>query len=120
MNRIKLKNVRHVRRRKGIRRRILGVPAKPRLTVFRSSKHIYAQVIDDLSGRTIAAASTTDKGHRPGNGGNCEAAKSVGGRLADRAKEAGVSSVVFDRNGYKFHGRVKALADAAREAGLKF
>jgi len=121
MKRIQLKIRRQVRRKKGIRKKILGVPSRPRLTVFRSAKHIYAQVIDDLQGRTLAAASTMDKaGAKPPNGGNCNAATEVGKVIAERAKEAGIESVVFDRNGYRFHGRIKALADAAREGGLKF
>jgi len=95
---------------------------RPRLTVFRSSKHIYAQVIDDLSGRTLVAASSLDKNLKEGakTGANKDAAAAVGKLLAERAKAAGVTSVVFDRGGYLFHGRVKALADAAREGGLQF
>ena len=95
---------------------------KPRLSVFRSSKHIYAQVIDDIEGRTVAAASTLDKGLREGlkTGADREAAAQVGKLVAERAKSAGVETVVFDRGGYLYHGRVKALGDAAREAGLKF
>ena len=90
-----------------------------RLSVHRSSKHIYAQVIDDLSGRTLASASTVEKGQKADNGGNCAAATSVGKSLADRAREAGIERVVFDRNGYRYHGRVRAVADGARENGLK-
>ena len=120
MNRIKLKTVRHRRRKKSIRRNVFGGPARPRLTVFRSAKHIYAQVIDDLAGRTLASASTTEKGDKKPNGGNCDAAAAVGKSLAVRAKEAGVEAVIFDRNGYRYHGRVKALADAVREGGVKF
>lgn len=120
MDRIKLKSIRHARRKRGLRKRVFGDPGRPRLTVFRSAKHIYAQVIDDLSGRTIVSASTNEKGGHVANGGNCEAAKAVGAQLANRAKEAGVDAVVFDRNGFRYHGRVKALADAAREGGLKF
>ncbi len=95
---------------------------RPRLTVFRSSKHIYAQVIDDLSGRTLVAASSLDKNLNEGakSGANKDAAAAVGKLLAERAKAAGVTAVVFDRGGYLFHGRVKALADAAREGGLQF
>jgi len=94
---------------------------RPRLSVFRSLKHIYAQVIDDLSGRTLASASSRDA-EVPGSkaGGNVNAAKAIGKALAERATKAGVSAVVFDRNGYRYHGRIKALADAAREGGLKF
>ena len=120
MNKSKLKHVRHLRRKKGIRRNLIGLPSRPRLTIFRSSKHIYAQVVDDLKGHTLCFASTNEKTNRADNGGNCNAASDVGKRLAERAKEAGVEQVVFDRNGFRFHGRVKALADAAREAGLQF
>ncbi|HKJ88058.1 MAG TPA: 50S ribosomal protein L18 [Gammaproteobacteria bacterium] len=95
---------------------------KARLSVFRSSKHIYAQIIDDHDGRTVASASTLDKGVSPEveGGGNVDAARKVGATLAERAKEAGVEDVAFDRGGYQYHGRVKALAEAARENGLKF
>ena len=95
---------------------------RARLSVFRSSKHIYAQVIDDASGKTLAAASTLDKDLKAGlkSGANIDAAKQVGKAVADRAAKAGVSTVIFDRGSYLYHGRVKALADAAREAGLKF
>ena len=88
--------------------------------MFRSARHIYAQLIDDLAGRTLAAASTVEKGHKFDNGGNRHAAAEVGKALAARAREAGISAAVFDRSGYRFHGRVKALADVAREGGLKF
>ena len=120
MKKTVLKTIRRNRRKRGGRKRLLGTAAKPRLTVFRSNKHIYAQLVDDLSGKTLAAASSNDKGDRADNGGNCGAATEVGKRLAARAKEAGVESIQFDRNGFKFHGRVKALADGAREGGLKF
>jgi len=93
---------------------------RPRLSVHRSGKHIYAQVIDDAEGRTVAAASTLDKDSRGTSGANVEAASSVGKRVAEAAKAAGVTKVVFDRGGFLYHGRVKALADAAREAGLEF
>ena len=119
-NRIEIKTRRQHRRRKGLRKRTRGVPDQPRLAVFRSLRHIYAQVIDDLSGRTLAAASTRDKDGRTAQGGNCAAATAVGTRLAERAKQAGISQVVFDRGGRRYHGRVKVLAEAAREAGLKF
>ena len=102
-----------------IRKKIDGTPERPRLAVFRSVKHIYAQVIDDRAGRTLAAASSTEKG-AGFNGGNVAGAKEVGRLVAERAKAAGISSVVFDRGGYLYHGRVKALADAAREGGLEF
>lgn len=94
--------------------------ARPRLSVFRSGRHIYAQVVDDASGTTLAAASTVEKGLRGKPGGDAEAAVQVGKLIGERAREAGVSEVVFDRGGYKYHGRVKALAEAAREAGLSF
>jgi len=107
------------RLRAQIRRKAIG---RPRLTVFRSSKHIYAQVIDDARGATVAAASTVDKGLKGAlkTGADIEAAKAVGKLVAERAVAAGVKEVVFDRGAYMFHGRVKALADAAREGGLKF
>ena len=120
MDRIELKTHRRRRRRRGIRRRIIGTPQRPRLAVFRSLRHIYAQVIDDLSGTTLVAASTRDKQDPVTPGGNCGAAVSVGRALADRAKKAGVERVVFDRGGRQYGGRIKALADAAREGGLKF
>tara|TARA_B100000674_G_scaffold272215_1_gene224809 strand:- start:1146 stop:1508 length:363 start_codon:yes stop_codon:yes gene_type:complete len=111
------------RRKRRTRHRLRKVERlKPRLSVFRSGKHIYAQVIDDLAGRTVAAASTLDKDIRDGlkTGANRDAAAQVGKVIAERAKSAGVETVVFDRGGYLYHGRVKALGDAAREAGLKF
>ncbi len=120
-NATSLKSVRRTRRKRGIRKRVFGTPVRPRLTVFRSLKHIYVQVVDDLSGRTLAAASTRDTGADASAAtGNIDAAKAVGKTIAERAKAAGLASVVFDRNGYRFHGRVKALADAAREGGLEF
>ena len=111
------------RRKRRTRHRLRKVERlKPRLSVFRFGKHIYAQVIDDLAGRTVAAASTLDKDIRDGlkTGANRDAAAQVGKVIAERAKSAGVETVVFDRGGYLYHGRVKALGDAAREAGLKF
>ena len=111
------------RRKRRTRHRLRKVERlKPRLSVFRSGKHIYAQVIDDLAGRTVAAASTLDRDIRDGlkTGANRDAAAQVGKVIADRAKSAGVETVVFDRGGYLYHGRVKALGDAAREAGLNF
>jgi large subunit ribosomal protein L18 len=101
-----------------IRKKVAGTAARPRLAIYRSLNHIYAQVIDDEQGRTLAAASTTEKDLRGGTGGNIEAARRVGRAIAERALSAGISSVVFDRGGYVYHGRVKALTDAAREAGL--
>ena len=103
---------------KRIRRKVQGTGARPRLAIYRSLNHIYAQIIDDESGRTLASASTTEKDLRGGTGGNIEAAQRVGRAIAERANAAGITSVVFDRGGYRYHGRVKALADAAREAGL--
>lgn len=107
------------RRRSRVRRKVAGTAVRPRLTVYRSNRYIYAQVIDDLEGRTLAAASSQE-GDLRGSPLNLDTAAKVGSLLGERAKEAGISSVIFDRAGYKFHGRVKALADAAREAGLEF
>ena len=105
-----------------VRMRIAGSPERPRLCVYRSNNHIYAQVIDDHSGRTLVSASSRDQDTRKEikGGGNVAAAKLVGKRIAERARAAGLEHVVFDRGGYKYHGRVAALAAAAREAGLKF
>jgi len=115
------KNVTRQRVHDRIRKKMVGTQDRPRLNVYRSLNHIYAQVIDDLKGETIAAASTAEgKKSDPTTGGNVAAAKSVGKTIADRAKEKGITQVVFDRGGYLYHGRIKALADAAREAGLKF
>ena len=111
------KNERLQRRKLRIRNRIEGTPDRPRLCVFRSLKHIYAQIIDDSTGRTVASASSLAL-HV--SGGNIEAAKAVGKALAEQAKEQSIGKVRFDRNGRLFHGRVKALAEAAREAGLEF
>ncbi len=94
--------------------------SRPRLSVHRSGKHIYAQVIDDVQGRTVASASTLDKDVRGNGGATVQSAEDVGRRVAERAKAAGVTQVIFDRGGFLFHGRVKALADAAREGGLEF
>lgn len=120
MNKNKLKNVRRRRRRWGIRKKVYGTNERPRVAVYRSLKHTYAQVINDLDGTTIAAASTQDKDLSLDSTGNVEAAKAVGTKLAERAKAAGVTQVVLDRGGFRYHGRVKALADAAREGGLQF
>ena len=109
------------RRRQRVRTRIAkGAGVRPRLSVHRSSKHIYAQVIDDKDGKTVAAASSLESELRGNTGGDLKAAQAVGTLIAKRAKEAGVSRVVFDRGGFLFHGRVKALAEAAREGGLEF
>ena len=105
---------------KRIRNKIAGAADRPRLAIFRSLNHIYAQLIDDASGATLAAASTTESGWRGRTGGNVAAAKEIGKLIAERAKEKGIASVVFDRGGYIYHGRVKSLAEAAREAGLEF
>ena len=110
-----MRQKRHVR----VRGKISGTPECPRLNVFRSNANIYAQLIDDVNGVTLASASTLEKGFE-GATGNVEAAKKVGAALAERAKAKGIEQVVFDRGGYIFHGRVAALAEGAREAGLKF
>ena len=113
---------RRLRRQRHVRKRLFGTVERPRLAVFRSSKHIYAQVINDTTGTTLASASTLDedvKGHAA-YGGNKSAATVVGRVVAERAKKAGIDKVCFDRRSYKYHGRVQALADAAREAGLQF
>lgn len=112
-NKARLK--RHVR----VRAKVSGTPGCPRLDVFRSAKHIYAQIIDDENGVTLAAASSLDKGFE-GSGGNKEGAKKVGQALAKKAADKGITEVVFDRGGYIYHGRVKELAEGAREGGLKF
>lgn len=114
------KQQRRARRRIGIRKRITGTIECPRLSIYKSLNHIYAQVIDDMKGQTLVAASTVEKELKSGKTGNSLAAAAVGAKLAERAKAKGVSAVVFDRGGFRFHGRVKALADAARKAGLKF
>lgn len=122
MKREVMKQHRLRRRIKRVRKTIFGTPDRPRLTVFRSNRNIGAQIIDDLAGRTLCAASTEAKeirGQSP-HGGNCAAAKVVGKTLGEKAREMGIEQVCFDRRGRRYHGRVKALADAAREAGLKF
>ncbi len=112
-------NKARLRRHKRVRGKISGTAERPRLNVFRSSANIYAQIIDDVKGVTLCAASTLDKSFE-GKGGNKEAAKEVGKMIAKRAAEKGITTVVFDRGGYIFHGRVKELADGAREGGLNF
>jgi large subunit ribosomal protein L18 len=107
------------KRHERIRLRLSGSPERPRLAVFRSLNHIYAQVIDDTTGKTLAAASSLEK-ELKGSGRKTDEAKTVGRLIAERAKSAGVESVVFDRAGFRYHGRIKSLADAAREAGLEF
>jgi large subunit ribosomal protein L18 len=113
---------RRVRRQQRVRKRLSGTPERPRLAVFRSSKHIYAQVIDDAKGHTLVAASTAEKDikSQQAYGGNKAAAAIVGKLVAERAKKAGIDKVCFDRRSYRYHGRIAALAEAAREAGLKF
>jgi large subunit ribosomal protein L18 len=109
-----------VKRHERLRLRLSGTPVRPRLAVFRSLNHIYAQVIDDTTGRTMAAASSLEPGLRGATGTKIDDAKRVGALVAERAKGAGIDQVVFDRAGFKYHGRVRSLAEAAREAGLDF
>ncbi len=123
--RIKTKEDRRDRIRHRIRKRVRGTDERPRLTIFRSVAHMYVQVVDDMSGQTIAAASTVEPAVKGGlaataKGGNVEGARAIGRTIAERLIEKGVKRVVFDRNGFLYHGRVKAVADAAREAGLEF
>lgn len=116
INKNAVRKNKHARMRKAIS----GTPERPRLCVFRSNAHIYAQVIDDINGNTIVSASSLSGKAEANSGSNLEAAKSVGKEIAEKAKEAGIEEVVFDRSGYIYQGRIAALADAAREAGLKF
>jgi large subunit ribosomal protein L18 len=118
IHKIEKKEIRN-RIHRRIRRKLRGTPERPRLAVFRSVAHIYAQIIDDAAGTTLVSASSVDKGGKT-DGGNVAAAKTIGKLVADRAKEKGIVKVVFDRGGYQYHGRVKALAEAARAAGLEF
>jgi large subunit ribosomal protein L18 len=122
MDQQKLKHRRQLRRRKHVRRKIRGTVERPRLTVYRSSKHILAQIIDDLNGVTLVAASSQMKDVKGElkYGGNVAAAKVIGKKIADAAKAKGITQVCFDRGHYRYHGRIKALADAAREGGLQF
>ena len=122
MNPQKAKNKRRLRRRHHVRHHITGTPERPRLTVFRSSKHIYAQLIDDEAGVTLCSASTQSEGvkGKVKSGANVTAAKAVGEALAAAAKDKGITKAAFDRGHYRYHGRVKALADAARKGGLQF
>lgn len=113
------KNANRIKRHKRVRSKISGTAARPRLNVFRSAANIYAQLIDDDAGVTLAAASTLDKNFS-GYGGNVEAAKKIGLAVAEKAKTKGIETIVFDRSGYVYHGRVAALAEGAREGGLKF
>ena len=112
------KNIIRLRVHKRIRSRVSGTAERPRLAVFRSVKHIYAQVIDDTKGHTVVAAGSSEKDTK--NGGNVAGAKEIGKLVAEKAKQKGIKAVVFDRGGYQYHGRVKALAEAARAAGLEF
>lgn len=112
-------NAQRLKRHKRVRAKVFGTTERPRLNVFRSNANIYAQIIDDVNGVTLVSANTLEKEFE-GATGNCEAAKKVGAVLAERAKEKGIEEVVFDRGGYVYHGRIAALADGAREAGLKF
>lgn len=123
--RIKTKDDRRQRIKYRIRKRVAGTEARPRLTVFRSVAHIYVQVVDDMTGRTLASASTVEPTVRGAmdkqtRGGNVAGAKAIGKTIAERLLEKGVKRVVFDRNGFLYHGRIKAVAEAAREAGLEF
>jgi large subunit ribosomal protein L18 len=114
------KNEIRIRIHRRIRRKVKGSEERPRLCVFRTLKHIYAQVVDDAQGRTLAAASSNEGGAERASGGNLAGAKALGRLIAERAQAKGIKTVVFDRGGYIYHGRVKALAEAAREAGLEF
>lgn len=114
------KNSARKKRHQRVRRRVFGTEERPRLNVYRSNKHIYVQLINDEAGTTLASASTKENGASLENTSNVAAAKHVGEQIAKRAKDAGIDTVVFDRGGYKYHGRVKALAEAAREEGLQF
>jgi large subunit ribosomal protein L18 len=117
------KTQRRVRRKKHIRKHVTGTQKRPRLTVFRSNKNMYAQIVDDMAGTTLACASTQQEGVAgkvDSHGGNKQAAAAVGEAIAAKASEKGITEVVFDRNGYPYHGRVKELAEAARKGGLKF
>jgi len=120
MARITTRTGARTKRHERIRLRLSGTPARPRLAIFRSLNHIYAQVIDDTTGQTLAAASSLDTGLRAAEGTKTADAKRVGQLVAERAKAAGIGQVVFDRAGFKYHGRVRSLAEAAREAGLDF
>jgi large subunit ribosomal protein L18 len=123
MKAIKNKLARRMRRKRRVRKRVTGHPDRPRLTVFRSNQNIYAQIVDDSAGRTLVAASSLEQALRAqlsAGGGNRKAAEVVGEQIASKAVEAGIKRVVFDRNGYPYHGRVRQLAEAARKGGLEF
>jgi large subunit ribosomal protein L18 len=113
------KSEQRVRRHRRVRKKVMGTAERPRLAVFRSNKHIYVQAIDDIAGRTLASASTMEASLRGGKTATVDAAKNVGKLLGERVKAAGATSAVFDRGGFKYHGRVAAVADGAREAGLE-
>lgn len=113
-------NIARLRRHARVRKLVSGTPERPRLCVFRSAKHIYAQIIDDVAGKTLVSASTLESGFNGNYGGNKEAARTVGKMVAEKAAAAGIKQVVFDRGGYIYHGRVAELADGAREGGLEF
>ncbi len=119
MDKNKAKTKRRKRRHISLRKRVIGTPERPRLCVNKTLKHMHVQIIDDLAGRTLVSASTQEKSLGLSNTGNVAAASAVGKALAEKAKEAGIDAVVFDRAGYRYHGRVKALADAVRKSGLK-
>ena len=120
MNISAARRVARARRHFRVRKKVSGTPARPRLVVNRSSRHIFVQVVDDLAGHTLASASTLDDSVKSASGDKTTKAKAVGSLVAERAKAAGIDSVVFDRGGYSYHGRIAALADAAREGGLDF
>lgn len=122
MNELELKKSRLAQRKKRIRHRVMGTPERPRLTVYRSHKNITAQLVDDITGRTLCATGTNTKAlaGQIKNGGNCKAAEMVGQHLAEQARMHGIRKVAFDRNGRRYHGRIKALAEAARKTGLEF
>ena len=119
MNRIELKNAQRARRKLRVRKKIYGTPERPRMTVFRSNKHTYIQIIDDTTGRTLAAASNKEKELASVKNTVAEAGK-IGETIAERLKKANITKVVFDRNGYLYHGVIKAVADGARKAGIEF
>lgn len=120
MDRQKSKAQRQIRRRKRVRASVSGTPSRPRLSIYKSLNHMYAQIIDDLSGKTLVSASTRDKGLSIDKTGNAAAAEAIGQAIAKKATGAGIKQVAFDRCGFRYHGRVKALADAARKGGLEF
>ncbi|MFH1418261.1 MAG: 50S ribosomal protein L18 [Planctomycetota bacterium] len=122
MNQHELKKTRRLRRRRSVRRKVCGTPDRPRLSVFRSLKNISVQLVDDISGRTLCSAGTLSKqiADEVKAGGNCKAAVVVGRTIGERARMQGIRKITFDRNGYRYHGRVKALAEAMRKTGLEF